>query len=54
MRGILDGEEQACQWRERLELLLQVRGRYLGKPDPTRWRSDDVHELLLLRASGSA
>jgi hypothetical protein len=47
VRGVLDGEEQARQWRQRLELLLQVRETYLGKPDPTRWRSGDVHQLLM-------
>jgi len=47
VRGVLEGEKRAGQWRERLELLLQARRKYLGKPDPTRWRSGDVHELLM-------
>lgn len=33
--------------RERIAILLQGRARYLGKPDPTRWRSGDVRELLM-------
>jgi hypothetical protein len=34
-----------------LRLLLQGRIDYLAKPDPTRWRSGDVRELLLDLAS---
>ncbi len=47
VRGGLDSEEQAGQSRDRLELLLRTRANFLGKPDPTRWRSGDVHELLM-------
>jgi hypothetical protein len=47
VRGVLDGGEQTGQWETRLELLLRVRETYLGKPDPTRWRSGDVHQLLM-------
>ncbi len=35
------------RWRERISVLLQGRADFLGKPDPTRWRSGDVHELLM-------
>jgi hypothetical protein len=47
VRGVLDGGEQAGRWRDGLEILLHSRGTYLGKPDPTRWRSGDVHQLLM-------
>jgi hypothetical protein len=47
VRGVLDGEEQADQWRQRLEIMLQARRTYLSKPDATRWRSGDVHQLLM-------
>ena len=47
VRGVLDGAEQADQWRQGLKILLHARGRYLGKPEPTRWRSGDVHQLMM-------
>ena len=37
----------AVRLRDRIAILLQARADYLDKPDPTRWRSGDVHELLM-------
>jgi len=36
----------ARRW-ERTTILLQGRADYLDRPDPTRWRSGDVHELFM-------
>jgi hypothetical protein len=47
VRGVLDGAEQAGLWRKRIEIMLESRRTYLGKPDSTRWRSGDVHQLLM-------
>jgi hypothetical protein len=33
--------------RDRIAILLQARADHLDRPDPTRWRSGDVHELLM-------
>ncbi|WP_203932706.1 hypothetical protein [Virgisporangium ochraceum] len=33
--------------RDRISILLQGRADYLDRPDPTRWRSGDVHDLLM-------
>jgi hypothetical protein len=33
--------------RDRIAILLQGRADYLDRPDPTRWRSGDVHDLLM-------
>ncbi|MFF5230756.1 hypothetical protein [Dactylosporangium sp. NPDC000521] len=33
--------------RDRIAVLLQVRADRLERPDPTRWRSGDVHDLLM-------
>lgn len=41
-----DGEA-GQQWRDRITVLLQGRTDYLNRPDPTRWRSGDVHELFM-------
>jgi len=41
------GAEAARQWRQRIEILLDGRADFLGKPDPALWRSGDVHELLM-------
>jgi hypothetical protein len=38
---------EAVWVRDRIAILLQVRADHLDKPDPTRWRSGDVHELLM-------
>ncbi|MCK9902154.1 hypothetical protein CC117_25535 [Parafrankia colletiae] len=35
------------QWRDRIAILLQARADHLGRPDPTRWRSGDVHDLFM-------
>lgn len=40
-----DGE--ADRRRDRIGILIHGRADYLGKPDPTYWRSGDVHELLM-------
>lgn len=40
--------DAAQRWRERIEILIDGRADYLGKPDPTRWKSGDVHELLMV------
>ncbi|MFF0144062.1 hypothetical protein ATK36_4252 [Amycolatopsis sulphurea] len=34
-------------WRDRIEIILQGRGEYLGRPDATLWRSGDVHRVLM-------
>ena len=38
---------QSDRWRDRIAVLLQARANHLDRPDPTRWRSGDVHELLV-------
>jgi len=45
--GIVPGGEAGGRWRARIAILLQGRATYLGRPDPTRWRSGDVHELFM-------
>jgi len=46
-QGIAAPGEVDPLWRERLTILLQVRADYLGRRDPTRWRSGDVHDLFM-------
>ncbi len=36
------------QWRQRIAILLDGRADFLNKPDPTLWKSGDVHELLMV------
>jgi hypothetical protein len=45
--GIAPGDRSGQQWRERITILLQGRADYLDRPDPTRWRSGDVHDLFM-------
>jgi hypothetical protein len=45
--GIVPGDTAGRQWRERITFLLQGRAAYLDRPDPTRWRSGDVHDLFM-------
>ncbi|MDT0468379.1 hypothetical protein [Streptomyces gibsoniae] len=42
-----ESPEAAERWRTRIAMLLQNREDYLERPDPTLWRSGDVHTLLL-------
>ncbi len=42
-----NGAEAVERWRARIGILLQGRATYLGRPDPTRWRSGEVHELFM-------
>jgi hypothetical protein len=44
---LADSAEPGTAWRDRIALLLQVRADYLNRPDPTRWRSGDIHELFM-------
>jgi hypothetical protein len=46
-QGIVPGGEAGRLWRERITILLQGRADYLDKPDPTRWRSGEVHDLFM-------
>jgi hypothetical protein len=46
-RGIVSSGEAGQRWRERISLLLQCRVGYLGRPDPTCWRSGDVRDLFM-------
>jgi hypothetical protein len=47
-RGTLPAGAEAVElWRDRLDIMLQGREDYLDQPDPTRWRSGDVHRLLM-------
>jgi hypothetical protein len=45
--GLVPDGGAGNQWRERITILLQGRTRYLDRPDPTRWRSGDVHDLFM-------
>ena len=45
--GFVPSEGADPLWRDRLTILLQGRADYLDRPDPTRWRSGDVHELFM-------
>jgi len=45
--GIAPSGDAGRQWRDRITILLQGRADYLDRPDPTRWRSGDVHELFI-------
>lgn len=48
-RDLVPGAPDAAKrWRERIEILIDGRADYLGKPDPTLWKSGDVHELLMV------
>jgi hypothetical protein len=38
---------QSDRWRDRIAVLMQARAEHLDRPDPTRWRSGDVHELIV-------
>ncbi|GAA1573245.1 hypothetical protein GCM10009827_113980 [Dactylosporangium maewongense] len=40
------GSEDEAE-RDRIAVLLRVRAERLERPDPTRWRSGDVHDLLM-------
>lgn len=42
-----DGADARELWRDRIAILLQGREEHLGRPDPTLWRSGDVHRLLI-------
>lgn len=46
-QGRLPAGEAGRLGRERIALLLQARAEHLDRPDPTRWRSGDVHDLLM-------
>jgi hypothetical protein len=47
-QGLAPPPPEACaDYRNRLEILLQGREVYLGKSDPTWWKSGDVHALLM-------
>ena len=48
--GIDSSSELDPLWRGRITILLQGRAGYLDRPDPTRWRSGDVHELFMTYA----
>jgi hypothetical protein len=45
--GLVPGGQAGTRWRERITILLQGRAQYLDRPDPTRWRSGDVHDLFM-------
>jgi hypothetical protein len=45
--GIVPDSEAGQHWRDRITILLQGRADYLNRPDPTRWRSGEVHELFM-------
>lgn len=47
-RGRVPDGDARRVWRERITILLQARSGHLDRPDPTRWRSGDVHELLMI------
>jgi hypothetical protein len=44
---LVRGDRADTTWRERITILLQGRAQYLDRPDPTRWRSGDVHDLFM-------
>jgi hypothetical protein len=46
-RAIVPDGAAGAQWRDRISILLQVRVDGLDRPDPTRWRSGDVHALFM-------
>src|SRR5262245_34587789 len=48
VRGLVSAGDDARLWRDRITVLLRGREEYLGKADPTRWRSGDVHELFMI------
>ncbi len=45
-RGIVPEGAAGVEWRDRIAVLLQCRAE-LDRPDPTRWRSGDVHALFM-------
>ncbi|MFI5893711.1 hypothetical protein ACIA5D_26755 [Actinoplanes sp. NPDC051513] len=45
--GLVLSAGAGTEWRERITILLQGRAQYLDRPDPTRWRSGDVHDLFM-------
>jgi len=45
--GIAEDGEPGRLWRERITILLQNRADWLDRPDPTLWRSGDLHELFI-------
>lgn len=47
VQGIISDGKAGTRWRERITILLQGRATYLDRPDPTRWRSGDVHDLFM-------
>jgi hypothetical protein len=46
-QGRVPAGDARRMWRERITILLQARSGHLDRPDPTRWRSGDVHDLLM-------
>lgn len=47
-RGMLPSDDGAVDlWRDRIKIVLQGREDHLRRPDPTLWRSGDVHRLLI-------
>ena len=47
LAGSAEGVERGPRERTPIRALLVGRGNFLGKPDPARWRSGDVHEVLM-------
>lgn len=45
-RGIVPDGAAGTEWQDRITILLQDRVK-LDRPDPTRWRSGDVHALFM-------
>jgi hypothetical protein len=46
-QGIVPEGQAGQRWHDRITILLQGRSENLDRPDPTRWRSGDVHDLLM-------
>jgi hypothetical protein len=46
-RAIVPGGAAGAEWRDRIAILLRCRADAFDRPDPTRWRSGDVHALLM-------
>jgi hypothetical protein len=47
LAGSAEGVERGPRKRTPIRALLTGRASLLGKPDPSRWRSGDVHEVLM-------
>jgi hypothetical protein len=47
LAGSAEGVERGPRERTPIRALLTGRANLLGKPDPARWRSGDVHEVLM-------